>query len=440
MRTITQNIQRASMLLAMATLYSVNASAAITPGPNWADSYSVNGKCYCATSFDHGIGDYTVDTPAGIKTVKEVCNKIGPGPGKGSNPVYNTVQCGHEPAHEDAIRIDGQWVKDEKVCPGRVDLGSSGCDIKGPKWDLSVFGGSIPTESDERCSVIGDTLSSAQSLFASQCSDFTQNECKPISVVGKTKQVCSSATIIDSTTLAIVLDQTTLQAENYARAKDSNAVNSGGEYRDGEVDVEITGDIGGGFNVGWTSQNEYLEFDIYVAETNEYTLSARVASIYDTGLFSVSVDDQAVANNISTPYTGNWQSYITLSESIGVLSAGNHRLKLHIDSGRFNLNWLELASDGAPVHDSDIEFQTQINGNDIKVTCVAKIAIENIQEMSLYINGSFVRTEKYSPYNWNVSADDVQLRNLPSGNHELKVIMKDKSNNVVEATQVIYID
>lgn len=117
----------------------LTASQAITPGKNWADSYSVNGKCYCATTFDHGIGNYKVQTPAGEKTVKEVCNKIGPGPGKGNNPVYNTVQCGHEPGHDDAIKINGEWVKDEKVCPGRVDQGSSGCNKIGPKWDLSVF-------------------------------------------------------------------------------------------------------------------------------------------------------------------------------------------------------------------------------------------------------------------------------------------------------------
>lgn len=123
-------------------LVSSFASAAVNPQPGWADSYSVGGKCYCATTFDHGIGGYTVDTPAGRKTVREVCNRIGRGPGKGNNPVYNTVQCGHEPAHNDAAVRDtnGNLIRDEKVCPGRVDQGAGGCNRKGPRWDLSVFG------------------------------------------------------------------------------------------------------------------------------------------------------------------------------------------------------------------------------------------------------------------------------------------------------------
>ena len=116
------------------------ASFAITPTNGWADSYSSNGTCYCATTYDHGIGEYTVDTPAGSKTVREVCEAVGPGPGKGSNPVYNTVQCGNPPGHTDAITINGKKVEDEQVCPGRVDLGEGGCDEIGPTWDLSVFG------------------------------------------------------------------------------------------------------------------------------------------------------------------------------------------------------------------------------------------------------------------------------------------------------------
>ena len=119
------------------------AQCKVNPGGRgWADSYSANGKCYCWTKFDHGIGNYKVNTPAGKKSVREICNKIGRGPGIGKNPIYNTVQCGHAPAHGDkAVKNScGKKIADEKVCPGRVDQGSGGCNRKGPKWDLSVFG------------------------------------------------------------------------------------------------------------------------------------------------------------------------------------------------------------------------------------------------------------------------------------------------------------
>ena len=113
-------------ILGLAT--SMTASA-IEPRDNWSDSYSAGGQCYCATSFDHAIGPVEVETPAGTRTVREVCEHIGPGPGQDGNPVYNDVQCGHGPANDAGD-------EDPDVCPGRVDQGSVGCLTRGPTWQL----------------------------------------------------------------------------------------------------------------------------------------------------------------------------------------------------------------------------------------------------------------------------------------------------------------
>ena len=99
-------------------------------GDGWKDSYSVGQKCYCATTFDHNIGPIEGDTPAGKKTVREVCEKIGDGPGPQGRPIYNDIQCGNGPAND---------AGDEDDCPGRVDIGRGGCGHIGPKWDLTVF-------------------------------------------------------------------------------------------------------------------------------------------------------------------------------------------------------------------------------------------------------------------------------------------------------------
>lgn len=103
---------------------------AVTPGLNWKDSYSVNGQCYCDTTYDHETGGIIVETPAGNRTVRQICETIGPGPGAGSNPIYNDVQCGNGPPNN-AI--------DEVLCPGRVDMGKDGCQIIGPTWNLASF-------------------------------------------------------------------------------------------------------------------------------------------------------------------------------------------------------------------------------------------------------------------------------------------------------------
>lgn len=96
----------------------------------WADSYSINGKCYCQTTYDHNIGGIMVDGPNGKITVREACGMVGSGP-EGDRVYYNDVQCGNGPAND---------AGDEDWCPGRVDMGDndkSGCMMKGPKWDFN---------------------------------------------------------------------------------------------------------------------------------------------------------------------------------------------------------------------------------------------------------------------------------------------------------------
>lgn len=107
----------------------------------WGDSYSANGKCYCASTFDHDIGLIPISTPYGTKTVRQICDAIGAGPGQKGNPVYNDIQCGNGPANNAGD-------EDPECCPGRVDGFENGCQVRGPMWDLSVFGPSsnkIPT-------------------------------------------------------------------------------------------------------------------------------------------------------------------------------------------------------------------------------------------------------------------------------------------------------
>jgi hypothetical protein len=93
----------------------------------WTDSYSVGNRCYCDSTFDHNIGSVEVSTPMGTMTVKEVCDLLGPGPGKESRPVYNDIQCGNGPPND---------AGDEVPCPGRTDYGQIGCKVIGPKWNF----------------------------------------------------------------------------------------------------------------------------------------------------------------------------------------------------------------------------------------------------------------------------------------------------------------
>lgn len=122
---------------------------------------------------------------------------------------------------------------------------------------------------------------------------------------------------------------------------DSDSSNNGGQYRPTEfVDIENCGE--GGFNVGWVSGGEWLEYTVNVAQAGTYVLEIRVASANASGS-SVRVefgtDDKT--GKITVPNTGGWQSYQTVSKEIS-LDAGQHIMRLVMGDGAFNINYVDI--------------------------------------------------------------------------------------------------
>lgn len=150
------NLNKVILIGIFFSIFSISAFAekVCTPKGNWGDSYAVKGECYCATTFDHGIGKVKVMTPDGLKTIKEICEKLGKGPGKKGNPVYNDIQCGNGPPNDAGD-------EDPDCCPGRVDMGKKGCKIIGPKWNLErIYGtenpGPTAGPNTEKCGDVND--------------------------------------------------------------------------------------------------------------------------------------------------------------------------------------------------------------------------------------------------------------------------------------------
>ncbi|MCQ3830021.1 carbohydrate-binding protein [Microbulbifer elongatus] len=133
-----------------------------------------------------------------------------------------------------------------------------------------------------------------------------------------------------------------IQAEDYHRYWDSTADNLGGAYREDGVDIQDSSDNGGQYNVGWTATNEWLEFDIHVEQAGVYRANVRVASAPGGGQYTVEIDGQTRGSAMSVPATGGWQQWVTQSLDLGQLTQGQHTLRLQIQAGNFNINWLEL--------------------------------------------------------------------------------------------------
>jgi hypothetical protein len=139
------------------------------------------------------------------------------------------------------------------------------------------------------------------------------------------------------------------QAESFNNASDTTAGNSGGACTNNvnvNVDIQGTTDAGGGCNVGWIAQGEWLAFNgLNVPTTGSYTIRLRVAS---PGGATASVDLNAGAiqlGNFAIPATGGWQTWTTVSRTV-TLNAGTYNLGVFAQAAGWNFNWIEVVSAG----------------------------------------------------------------------------------------------
>jgi len=151
----------------------------------------------------------------------------------------------------------------------------------------------------------------------------------------------------------------TIEAENFDDGGEGVAYhdltpgNSGGVYRQTDVDISGASDSGGGYALGWVSAGEWLKYSVSVATTSSYTIDARVASPGTGGTFHVEVDGADATGPIAAPNTGGWQSWVTVSRAGVSLTAGPHVLRVVFDTNGAtgywgNLNYLRVTVTGAP--------------------------------------------------------------------------------------------
>ncbi|MEM1013683.1 MAG: carbohydrate-binding protein, partial [Planctomycetota bacterium] len=148
----------------------------------------------------------------------------------------------------------------------------------------------------------------------------------------------------------VITDGAQLEAEHFdiggegVAYHDLSSSNLGGDLRpDESVDLETTSDVGGGYNVGWTQDGEWLEYIVDV-DAGTYDIQARVASnLNEAGSLRLSIGSGSSFTTLGTldvSSTGGWQDWQTLTLNGVELDGGAQVLRAEVIGGSFNLNWI----------------------------------------------------------------------------------------------------
>lgn len=118
------------------------------------------------------------------------------------------------------------------------------------------------------------------------------------------------------------------------------------------IQTETTADSGGGSNIGWIEDGDWVAFNNVNFGTGATKVNARVATDTAGGTIEMRLGgiSGSLIGTIAVTNTGGWQSWTTKTANVSV--TGTHNLYLvfkgNAAGGLFNVNWLQFNNDTTP--------------------------------------------------------------------------------------------
>jgi hypothetical protein len=127
---------------------------------------------------------------------------------------------------------------------------------------------------------------------------------------------------------------------------DNSAGNTGGAFRNDDVDIQTTTDSLGGFSVGYwetgSTSNDWLEYSVNVLASSNYDFYFRTGSAVSGKNFKVLLDGTTLIAQVNVPNLGDWSLFTTVSMKGVALKTGAHKLRIVGLTDGFNLNYIEV--------------------------------------------------------------------------------------------------
>ena len=127
-----------------------------------------------------------------------------------------------------------------------------------------------------------------------------------------------------------------VEAENFT---------AGIDYR-----FETTQDIGGGQNLGWISDGEWMEYTIEVETPGWHKVDLRVAGDNSDGSINL-ISEGKTIGSVEIGDSGGWQTWKTVSAYVEFQTTGTQTLRLEfvVPSASFNFNWFSYEETPEPL-------------------------------------------------------------------------------------------
>jgi len=210
------------------------------------------------------------------------------------------------------------------------------------------------------------------------------------------------------------------------------------------VQTENTQDAGGGKDVGWIDNGDWMDYSVNVASAGTYAVNLRLAGPFTGGQLQIKSSSGTVLATVSVPYTGGFQTWQSVSANIS-LAAGTQTIRVQSTSNAgFNFNWMDIVSGSG----SASAIKTQAISDTLTVSSLAIYPDPIINKFQLQINNELTGQVKLQVYDMQgvlqkqfaLTKSDkglfryyLSIEGLSAGNYVINAIM----NGWNESEQII---
>ncbi len=215
------------------------------------------------------------------------------------------------------------------------------------------------------------------------------------------------------------------------------AWNMGWVYRNDGVDVGDAYDpdpASNGFYVGWTADNEWMQYMVDVDSTAAYIVKVRYANLDADSKIRLLVNGADMIGELSLPPTGGYFTWNTMDVNNVILNKGRQKIRIFFENGGANISFLKFIIDKKS---EDVLFEA-ISAETYKQTEDIYLSLNKMLVVSTVNAGGFTCTvngKAVSISNFKINKDNSSQIILGLGQHfsDIDEIMLNYSSGTLKA-------
>jgi endoglucanase len=199
------------------------------------------------------------------------------------------------------------------------------------------------------------------------------------------------------------------------------------------VQTENTSDAGGGKDVGWIDNGDWMDYNVSVSSAGTYTFNLRVSSIYSGSQFQIKNSSGVVLATVNVPLTGGYQTFQTVSANVN-LNAGSQTIRIQSSASLgFNFNWFEVAGGSGTTSAPSTSSSTRIEAENW--SNMSGVQTENTSDAGGGKDVGWIDIGDWMDYTYNAPSSGTYTVNLRvSSIYNGSQLQIKNSNGVVLAT------